>query len=462
MIMDVMEIMRGPGLWWSGLGQVEPRPALIRDGAADVVIVGAGLTGLWTAYYLRAVAPELSVVVLERELAGYGASGRNGGWCSGELPSGPGGFLGRHGRDAAVAMQRAAFATVAEVQRVAAAEGIDCRMRRGGTRLLALNHAQAGRLSRLVQQRRALGFGPEDYRLLDRAETIRHIAVPDAVASLFTPHCATLDPVRLARGLATAVERRGGVIHERTPVHAVDGGRVRAGDAVIEGGVVVLATEAYTCGLPGARRRVAPIHSHMIATEPLPADVWRRLGWDDGAAVADQRWHFAYLQRTADDRIAVGGRGISYGFGSRVSPHRDHAPAIWRRLYASLVSLFPRLAGVTVTHRWGGPLALARSLEPAAGLDRRRRLAWAGGYGGDGVAMSNLAGRTLAHLIAGVDASETRLPWVGGFGRRWEPEPLRWLGIQAGSALAHAADLFEDRTGRRLPVVGRLLEAALG
>ncbi|MGI5285790.1 NAD(P)/FAD-dependent oxidoreductase [Nonomuraea polychroma] len=457
-----METMHGPGLWWSGLDHVSPRPALTRDIAADVVIVGAGLTGLWTAYYLRLTAPELSVIVLERELAGFGTSGRNGGWCSAELPNGLGGLIRSHGRDTAVAMQRAAFATVAEVERVAAAEDIDCRLRRGGTRLLALNQAQAGRATRRLEERRALGFGPEDYRLLDRTETLRHIAAPGVVASLFTPHCATLDPVRLTRGLAEAAERLGAVVHERTPVLAVDRGRVRTETAVAEGGVVVLATEAYTGGLPGARRRIAPIHSHMIATEPLPEPVWRRLGWDDGAAVADLRWHFAYLQRTADNRIAIGGRGVTYGFGSSVSARRDRAPAIWRRLRRTLVSLFPPLADTAMTHYWGGSLAMARDLEPVVGLSRSRRLAWAGGYGGDGVALSNLAGRTLAHLIAGVDSPETRLPWVGRIWRRWEPEPLRWLGIQATSALAHAADRYEDRSGRRVPVLGALLESGIG
>ncbi|WP_162795555.1 NAD(P)/FAD-dependent oxidoreductase [Nonomuraea lactucae] len=452
---------RGPGLWWSGCGAVRPRPAPAGDASADVVIVGAGFTGLWTAYYLRAIAPSLSVVVLEGRLAGYGASGRNGGWCSGELPNGPHGLARRHGREAAVSMQRAAFATVTEVERVVTAEGIDCGLRRGGSRVLARNQAQADRLARVVDGRRSLGFGPDDYRLLDGAQTGRELAVSEVAGSLYTPHCAALDPARLARGLATVVERQGAVLHEHTPVHRVNRGRVTTEHGTVDGGMVVLATEGYTSGLPGLRRSVAPVHSHMIATEPLDDAFWREVGWTDHATVADLRWHFAYLQRTSDGRIALGGRGITYPFASRVLPAQDDAPAIWLRLRRSLVSFFPRLTGVKVTHRWGGPLALARDLEPAVRLDRVRRLAWAGGYGGDGVALANLAGRTLAHLIAGSDAPETRLPWVGGVSREWEPEPLRWLGIHAGSLAAHAVDRYEDRTGRSLPVVGRLLEKAL-
>lgn len=465
MIMTVMETVdeSGRGLWWHGLDAPDPRPraAPAGDTAAAVVIVGGGFTGLWTAYYLRVVAPELSVVVVERDLVGSGASGRNGGWCSGELPNGLHLLIRRRGPEAAIAMQRAVFATVAEVGRVVAAERLDCRLRPGGSRLLARNQAQADRLARLVRHRRSLGFGPEDYLLLDQAETARQLAVPHVLGSLYTPHCAALDPARLVRGLADAAERRGAVIHERTPVLAIDRGRVRTEHGVIDGGVVVLATEAYTAGLPGFRRHVAPVHSHMIATEPLPERFWQEVGWADHATMADQRWHFAYLQRTADGRIAIGGRGITYPFGSHVAGRHDRAPAIWLRLRRSLVSLFPQLADVAVSHRWGGPLALARDLEPAVGLDRARRLAWAGGYGGDGVALSNLAGRTLAHLIAGIETPETRLPWVGSRARSWEPEPLRWLGIRAGSALAHAVDRYEDRFDRRLPLVGGLLEAAL-
>lgn len=231
---------------------------------------------------------------------------------------------------------------------------------------------------------------------------------------------------------------------------------------MLEGDVVVLATEAHTAGLPGLRRRLAPVHSHMIATEPLPPEFWRRTGWADRATVADQHWHFAYLQRTEDGRIALGGRGVTYPFGSRVSPAHDRAPAVWERLRRTLVSLFPGLRGAAVTHRWGGPLALARDLEPSVGLDRARRLAWAGGYGGDGIALSNLAGRTLAHLITGTDAEETRLPWVRDRPpRAWEPEPLRWLGVRAAAALAHLADHHEDRTGRAAPLLGAALEKAL-
>lgn len=451
-IMTVMEIM-----WQDGLAARPVRRPLENDVRADAVIVGAGLTGLWTAYYLKALAPAASVVVLEAETAGFGASGRNGGWCSGELPGGPEPLARRYGREAAVAMQRAAFATVGEVRRVVEREGIDCRLRQGGSRLLALNGPQAARLEAMVRVRRELGFGAEDHRLLDAAETRRHLAVADVLASSFTPHCAALDPARLTRGLAEAVEARGVTIHEGSAVLEVRPRLARTARAAVRADTVVVATEGFTAL---SRRSLATVYSYMAATEPLSAEFWAETGWDDHATVADQRFHFTYLQRTADGRIALGGRGIGVPWG-RPHPALDRAPAVHRRLASALRRLFPALAGAAVTHRWGGPLALARDFQPAVGYDRAGGLAWAGGYGGDGVALTNLAGRTLAQLITGTDGEESRLCWVGHRSPRWEPRPLRQAGMRTMSAVAHGVDAFEERTGRRLPVAGRLLTRLL-
>ncbi|TDD93442.1 NAD(P)/FAD-dependent oxidoreductase [Actinomadura rubrisoli] len=451
-----------PGLWQSGLPPRPVRVGLGSDASADVVIVGAGFTGLWTAYYLRTVAPELSVIVLEAETAGFGASGRNGGWCSGELPGGPAPTVHRYGKDAGVAMQRAAFAAVEEVGRVVEREGIDCRMHRGGSRLLALSDPQAARLTAMVTGRHALGFGSGDYRLLGPKETSGRIAAAGVVASSFTPHCAALDPARLAHGLAEAAEARGAVIHERSAVREIRPGLVRTDHGSVRAEAIVRATEGYTPAPTGARRSLATVHSYMIATEPLPEDVWEAIGWDDHATLADLRLHFTYLQRTGDGRIALGGRGIGNPAGPP-GPAHDRAPAIHRRLAASLDALFPQLGGAAaISHRWGGPMAIARDFHPRAGFDRARGLGWAGGYGGDGIALANLAGRTLAHLIVGVDSEETRLCWVGHRSPRWEPGPLPRWGIGAMSTLAHGVDRYEARTGRALPVLGPLITRLFG
>jgi glycine/D-amino acid oxidase-like deaminating enzyme len=212
--------------------------------------------------------------------------------------------------------------------------------------------------------------------------------------------------------------------------------------------VVVRATEAYTPDLDGERRTLVPLYSRMIATEPIPESTWSEIGLHERETFADDRRMVIYGQRTTDDRIAFGGRGAPYRFGSGIDEHAAASSAIHDRLARTLVELFPTLDGVEITHRWGGVLGVPRDWRPSVGLDRSSGTAWAGGYVGEGVAASNLAGRTLAHLITGSDSDLTTLPWVGHRSRRWEPEPLRWIGINGGLRLAGVVDDSEQRTGR--------------
>jgi glycine/D-amino acid oxidase-like deaminating enzyme len=186
----------------------------------------------------------------------------------------------------------------------------------------------------------------------------------------------------------------------------------------------------------------------MIATEPLPDSVWAEVGWRERETLADGRHLIIYAQRTADGRIAFGGRGAPYHFGSRVRPAYDRDPSVFSALNATLVDLLPAVRDVPLSHRWGGPLGASRDWFPSVGFDRPSGLGWAGGYVGDGVACSALAGQTLAELICGQDTERTRLPWVNRRSRRWEPEPLRWLGITAVLRVMAAADRVEARTGR--------------
>ena len=211
---------------------------------------------------------------------------------------------------------------------------------------------------------------------------------------------------------------------------------------------VVTATEAFTVQFPHAARRLVPLYSLMIATEPLPKEFWDKVGWRDRETITDGHHLLIYAQRTADDRIAFGGRGAPYHFGSRTRPSFDRNRRVHSALRGVLVDLFPVVAGYEITHEWGGALAIPRDWHASVGLDRRSGLAWGGGYVGDGVATTNLAGRTLAQLITSQASELTRLPWVGHRSRSWEPEPLRWLGVNAGRLLMTSADLSEDRSGR--------------
>jgi glycine/D-amino acid oxidase-like deaminating enzyme len=420
------------------------------DEEADVAIVGAGFTGLWTAYYLSQADPSLRVVVCEREIAGFGASGRNGGWCSALFPASLAKLQRMSDRNGAVAMQRAMHATVDEVGRVAAAQGIDCHWAKGGTVMLARSNTELERARAAVTEAAEFGFGDEDLRLLTATEAAALAAATNVLGGTFTPHCAAIHPARLARGLAEVVRRRPGVrVYEGTPVLDIRPGRIVTRSGTVRARYVVRATEGYTPALPRLRRAIAPVYSLMIATEPLPEPTWAHIGLAGRPTFGDMRHLIIYGQRTADGRLAFGGRGAPYHLGSAVRPSFDRVPAVFAELRRTLTDLFPVLGDVKVTHTWGGPIGVARDWCASVGLDRETGIGWAGGYVGDGVSTTNLAGRTLADLITGADSEIVRLPWVGHRSPSWEPEPLRWLGLNAGLRVMSMADREEARTGRQ-------------
>jgi glycine/D-amino acid oxidase-like deaminating enzyme len=429
-------------------GTLTPGEPLPADTEADVAIVGAGFTGLWTAYYLAKTAPDLRVVVCEREIAGFGASGRNGGWCSALFPASLNKLERMAGRDAAIAMQRAMHETVDEVGRVAAAEGIDCHYAKGGTVMLARTPVQLERARAEIAEAREFGFGEADLRLLTKTEAQELAGASSVLGGTYTPHCAAIHPARLARGLAEAVRQLGVEVYEQTPAREIHPGRVVTASGTVRARYVVRATEGYTPQLPGLERALAPVYSLMIATEPLPEDVWAQIGLTDRPTFGDLRHLIIYGQRTADGRLAFGGRGAPYHLGSAIRPSFDRVPAVFDALRQTLAELFPVLGEVPVTHCWGGPLGVPRDWCASVGLDQASGLAWAGGYVGDGVSTTNLSGRTLADLITGRDSELVRLPWVGHQSPPWEPEPLRWLGLNAGLRVMSVADREELRTGR--------------
>jgi len=452
--------LRSRSLWLDLLPEpLRPRPSLAGDTDADVVIVGAGYTGLWTAYHLCELDPRLRVVVLEAEISGFGASGRNGGWCSALFPVAWPRVARAHGAEAARAMHRELVATVEAVGAVCAREGIAAAYHRGGTLTLARTDAQARRIRAALAAEAELGLDTGVW--LDAAAARARLEVPGALGAAYTPHCARVQPAALARGLASAVEARGVRIHERSPVREVSPGRVRTPGGTVRTDRIVLATEAYTTRFRELHRRVIPAFSLMIATEPLPDDVFTQIGWRGGETVTDARHLIVYAQRTADDRIAFGGRGAPYHYGSRIRDAYDHHPATFRALREALTDLFPAVGGARITHRWGGPLAVPRDWHPWVRWSPVTRIGWAGGYVGDGVAAAALAGRTLADLLTGTDTHRLRLPWVDHHAPDWEHEPLRWLGVNAAARAAALLDRAEAR-GRPLPGLERWLDHLTG
>ena len=429
-----------------------PRPGLTGAASYDVVVVGAGLTGLWSAYYLKRADPSLRIAVLEQEIAGFGASGRNGGWCSALFPTSWDALVRASSVDGARRQHRAMQDTVREVGRVVEAEGIAADYRRGGTVTLARTPVQLARLRADVATVHGRGFDEDDERLLDRDEARGLLDASDVLGATFTPHCAAVHPARLVRGLARVVEASGVAILEQTRVTALEPGVARTTVGDVRAEVVLRATEGYTPGLAGQRRAVVPVYSLMVATEPLDEATWARIGLHDRPTFSDGRHLIVYGQRTADGRLAFGGRGAPYHFGSGVRASYDVEPRVFAELRRTLRELLPQLGpedgGVRFTHQWGGPLGIARDWAASVGFYRRTGLGWAGGYVGDGVATTNLAGRTLADLVTGADSDLVDLPWVGHRSRAWEPEPLRWLGINAGLRAMTVADAEESRTGR--------------
>jgi glycine/D-amino acid oxidase-like deaminating enzyme len=435
---------RSLSLWFDQLAEpLTPRAPLPGDTAVDVAIVGGGFTGLWTAYYLQAADPSLRVAVLEAEIAGFGASGRNGGWCSALYPVSIATLAHEAGRDAAIAQYCALQDAVGEVARVAAAEDIAADIAIGGTVVLARSQPQLRRAEDEVGEYGEFGL---DLDLLDATAARKRLAATDVVGATYTPHCAVIQPAKLVRGLATVVEQRGAGVYEQTRVTGIERGAVHTARGTIRADVVVRATEGYTSQLASARRALAPVYSLIIATEPLPDSTWGEIGLAERETFSDFRHLIIYGQRTADNRLVFGGRGAPYHFGSRIRPDFDRDERVFAALRESLVELFPVLRDVRITHTWGGPLGIARDWHASVGL--RDGLAWAGGYVGDGVSTTNLAGRTLADLITGTASELTRLPWVGHRSRNWEPEPLRWLGANAGLQAMTWADSAERRRGK--------------
>jgi glycine/D-amino acid oxidase-like deaminating enzyme len=435
--------------WHASLGALPPRQPLEQPTSADVCIIGAGYTGLWTAWALRHAEPTLRVVVLERDHVGFGASGRNGGWLSGLLPGDPDRLArGPGGRGGVIALRRALEAGVDEVLEICRSEGIDVDGDKAGTLAVATGPAQLARLRAELVRARSWDLGPDDLRELTATELAELVSVEGAVGGLWSPHCARIHPAKLVRGLADLATRAGAEIYERSPALALSPGRVDTLVGAVRTRWIVRATEGYTAGLPGLARTLLPMNSSMIVTEPLDATTWQELGWSRPVTLRTADHAYLYAQRTADGRIALGGRGVPYRWRSGTDYRGETHASTVAALTAALRTLWPPASDAAIEHAWCGVLGVARDWCPSVGIDAASRIGWAGGYVGDGVTTAYLAGRTLADLITGAATSRVGLPWVNRRARPWEPEPLRWLGARGLYAVYRSADQAEARRGR--------------
>lgn len=431
-----MPAWRTISLWMDQLDDpLVARPSLEHDLDVNVVIIGAGYTGLWTAYYLKRQAPELNIAIIEAQTAGFGASGRNGGWLMGNLL----------GEDRLLAgldpeQRRASFNLLHsipdEVAQVLTREGIDCDYRKGGALYCAARYPeQEGSLRSYLDKLYAQGLTEADYRWMTPEQLAKQIRIAKPYGGIYAPHVATINPAKLVRGLARVVEGMGVRIYENTPATHWQSGRVRTAKASVRAAWVVPAVEGYANTLPPLGRYQLPVQSLIVATEPLPASTWDQIGLSHGQAFGESSRQVTYGQRTTDNRLVFGARG-GYQFAGKLRHNFDLTDSeveLRRYLFGEL---FPQLRNVKITHSWGGNLGMSRQFRPHMLCDHKTGIALSGGYGGEGVGATNLGGRTLADLILGRDIALTHQPWViheRGLDalKPWEPEPCRWLGYNA-------------------------------
>ncbi|WP_270889027.1 NAD(P)/FAD-dependent oxidoreductase [Pedococcus sp. 5OH_020] len=449
----------GVSFWYAQIGLPEPRRPLPGDIELDVAIVGAGFTGLWAAYYLQRSQPDLRIALIEKEFAGFGASGRNGGWLSAELAGTRKRYARTHGIDGVAALLRAMREAVDEVISVAEAQDIDADIAKNGLLHVARNPAQVERLEEALAEERYWGAGPDDFTRLTKDDLDDRVRVNGARAAIYTPHCARVQPAKLVQGLARVVEGSGVAIYEQTTATEIRSGEVVTDRGRVSAPMVLRCLEGFTASIKGERRNWLPMNSSMIVTEPLDDQARDEIGWERAELLGDFAHAYMYAQRTVDNRIALGGRGVPYRYGSRTDDRGATQESTIESLTGLLHDMFPPTRGVPVTQAWCGVLGVPRDWCATVEVNHSTGLGTAGGYVGSGLTTTNLAGRTLADLVLRRDTELTRLPWVGRHVRQWEPEPLRWLGVQTMYTLYRAADRREQELNHtsRIARLGNVL-----
>ncbi|TXS90644.1 FAD-dependent oxidoreductase [Parahaliea aestuarii] len=417
------------------LGPLTPRPALLGERDYDVAIAGGGYTGLWTAYYLKRLQPSLRICVLERDICGFGASGRNGGWMMAAV-EGEARLLAGLDEEARQLAREAILGILPEVEAVLARESIDCDYRRGGGLFAAARYPEQLATQRAhLEHYRALGYSEADYRWLDGEELAGRLRLNNPLGAIYTPHIARIHPARLARGLADSVSALGVDIFEHSPVTGLAAGWLQSEQGAVRAPVRLMAVEGFSWNLPAQRHHVLPVQSRVLATEPLSEAQWTDIGLARYEVFSDASPLITYAQRRADNRLVFGSRG-SYRFGGEPRADFSADGEAFTGIARLMRACLPQLEDVAVSHCWGGTLGIPRRACPHAVFDTASGFGTAGGYLGEGVGASNLMARTLADLVLGRDSELAGMPWAhrglpAAALRHWEPEPLRWLVYKA-------------------------------
>ena len=417
-------------LWWSDISRPEFTPGELHR-RWDVLIVGGGLSGLWSAHHLIEADPTLKIAILEKEQIGSGASGRNGGWASALYPATDKTLLARFSKSDVEALHSHLRNSIDEIGEFVQSHEIDCGFEKGGMLLIARN---SGQLRRLESE--------SDQPLLNQEETTSRIAMSNALGAAFSPDCAALNPAALVVGLANSLQARGVAIFENTFATISRRRKVSVGEKAVKAKFVIRAIEAYH---EGTRDQI-PIYSLMIATEKLPSSVLDEIGIRNRETFAEASHLVTYAQRTSDNRLAIGGRGAPYTWGSKRNDRNEFHEKDHNRLKIMAREWFPVLNAFEFTHEWGGAVGVTRDWAPY--VRSRKDYGELGGYAGDGVTLSYLCAGAMSDLILGRSTVRAALPFVQWKNPRWEREPLRWLAVNGVIRISAMADREERITGR--------------
>ena len=400
--------------YWLGLDQYEPEPPLRGDMEADIVIVGGGFTGLWAAYHLLKADPGLTVVVLEGSAVGYGASGRNGGFAMTLVHRSLHTLVDTVGRDNALAIHRAAEEAISGIQSVCAEEKIDADLMPNGLLTVSNTPLQDEHIWREAEAAQELGI--KGIRYLERDEIRTRVHSETFRCAIDEDTCLLLNPARLVRGLKDAVIRAGGRVFEQTPMEELSqsSGRVtvRTPGGSIQAKRGLLAANAYSTHIPELSGRVMPFYSYILLSEPLSEEQWGRIGWEGRQGMEDRRVFLHYFRPTIDGRILWAGRDAPYR-PDGPDPRYDRDERVFRRLEETFRWTFPQLDDVKFEYSWGGPVGVTATFLPGAGWLKGHRVAYAFGYNGHGVSISNLLAMSVRDLMLERDTVLTRLALVG-------------------------------------------------
>ena len=421
---------------WQGKQNIDYRKPISKNDSFDVVIIGAGFSGLWSAFHLKQFQPNLKIAILEKEYVGFGASGRNGGWASAEYPTSSNRLIKENGLESYKNLRTAITKSIDEIGEIAKSNNWQIDYAKGGALVFARGNAQLSRISKEID---------EEHQLLNKSQTTDLLNIPSALGSVFTPHCAALNPFKLVRALADHLEKLGVMIYEQSSVSEIRDKQVEVNGFNVNCTFSIRATEAFTPRKWMGNRQI-PIYSLMVATEPLSNEVVKEIRNTQRATFQEACHLITYAQITGDNRLALGGRGVRYKLFSRLSERSEIDNRMHSALEKRARSWFPQITDAKFEYRWGGAVALTRRWQAYLNFDQATGRAEIGGYVGDGVTLSYLVAKTLAEKMSNIKTAN--LPFIDQGIGRWEPEPIRYLAVNAGFKATVLADYEEKITNR--------------